>query len=100
MLTLHGKYTRALTFQNFIIITGMQGGASDLSRSAKNFSFELKQSVSTGAEGEQGEEDEGVGEGVGGSEELLIRPGPGRPRKKVGEHSMSLFLTLYGLGLF
>ena len=65
----------------------MQGGASDLSRSAKNFSFELKQSVSRGAEGEQGQ----AHEGVGGTEELLIRPGPGRPRKKVRERSMGLF---------
>ena len=68
-------------------MTGIPGGGSDLSpktcRSPKNFSFELKPSVSRGAEGEEGEEGAGVGEGVGGREEVLIRPGPGRPRKKV-----------------
>ena len=71
----------------------MQGGESDLSRKAKNFSFELKQSVGRGAEGEEGEEGERVGGGVGGTEEqeLLIRPGPGRPRKKVVQHHMGLF---------
>jgi hypothetical protein len=84
-------------------MTGIPGGGSDLSpktcRSPKNFSFELKPSVSRGAEGEEGEEGAGVGEGVGGREEVLIRPGPGRPRKKVYGSLLTLngsLLTLYG----